>query len=305
MIPIGVMSGSWKSYVAPPPPKIFSLAYTGAEETFTVYDATTLTAKLWGGAGGGGWYGGGRWSGGGGYTEIVYPVATGDIITVMVAGGGMSHNFAPAGATGGWPDGGTGSYGDASGGGGGGSTRLFVNEVLVAVAGGGGAAAGYSGWGGSGGGASGVDSGVGFGRPGTQTNAGYAGGLANALYPEDSALGATYWENGSGPITFATRARRTGGHGGPLGGSTGGDGGAGGGGYYGGAGGSGDARAGGGGSGFVHASAISASTTEGVGGGGAPPASTDVVYPGGGVAQSVQSNTGTWGGNGFAYIKLT
>lgn len=192
---------------------------------------------------------------------------------------------------GGWPDGGSGAYGDATGGGSGGSSRVFINDVLIAVAGGGGSAAGWSAWGGSGGGTSGVDSGGGLGRPGTQTAAGYAG-------PD-------YAENGFGPITYATRFARTGGNGGPQGGSTGGDGGAGGGGYYGGAGGGGDAIAGGGGSGFAHPSAISANLATGTGGGGDPPGMSDPIYPGNGVARGTASNTNLPGGNGFIHITLS
>lgn len=302
MIPIGFSASALK--YLPPLDPVHAFAYTGQEETITNTNYSKITAKLWGGAGNGGWYGGGRWGGGGGYTIIEYPLSPGDLITVMVAQGGPFTGHY-TNSPGGWPDGGSGAYGDATGGGSGGSSRVFINDVLIAVAGGGGSAAGYSAWGGSGGGLSGVDSGNGLGRPGTQTAAGLAGG-APGLYPEDNATtGATYWENGGGPITYATRFKRTGGHGGPLGGSTGGDGGAGGGGYYGGAGGSGDAIAGGGGSGFAHPNAISANLATGTGGGGDPPGMSDPVYPGNGVARGTASNTNLPGGNGFIHITLS
>lgn len=149
MIPIGFSASAIK--YLPPLDPVHAFAYTGQEETITNTNYSKITAKLWGGAGNGGWYAGGRWGGGGGYTIIEYPLSPGDLITVMVAQGGPWTGHL-TNSPGGWPDGGSGAYGDATGGGSGGSSRVFINDVLIAVAGGGGSAAGWSAWGGSGGG---------------------------------------------------------------------------------------------------------------------------------------------------------
>lgn len=225
------------------------LLYTGADQDITIpAGATSVRFEIWGGGGHGGIYGGGIYGGGGGYAAGTLPVTPGDTLKVQVAGGGRHTRL------GGWPDGGEGSYGDATGGGGGGSSRIWLNGTLHAVAGGGGGAAGYDGHGGAGGGSSGQNSTTGGGGiGGTQTAGGYDNGA-----PADT--------NKKGLSLLAVGAvGRTGGNGGTLGGSTGDDGGAGGGGYWGGGGGGGDAQAGGGGSGFLSGSVVSPVLTQGSG----------------------------------------
>jgi hypothetical protein len=255
---------------------------------------------MWGGASFGGQYGGGRWGGGGGYTEITFPIEKNDVITFMAAQGGRAT---PVGvnAPGGWPDGGTGAWGDVSGGGGGGSSRIFVGTTLIAVAGGAGGGAGYAGDGGSGGGLTGVAGASAGGA--TQTEASYRGGTIGAYDPASNP-GADI-RNGGGPITYMNRFDRIGGFGGQQNVGTGDDGGGGGGGYYGGSGGGGDGRSGSGGSGFVHPAAIAATTVVGTAAGGDPPGFNDPVYPGNNVARGTASNTQVSGGDGYIWVELT
>lgn len=287
--------------------------YSGREEAFVVpAGITQMRIRMWGGGAGGGWYAGGRYGCGGGFGDITVPVVAGDLVALHVAQGGCSHGFGPSGGWGGWPDGGTGAYGDTGGGGGGGSSRVFVNGTLKAVVGGGGAAAGYQGWGGQGGGpnANGGDSGVGLGRPGTTSGPGHAGGTIGLSSWQGTAQdacgeGGGYWENAKfAPLTFANRFCQRGGHGGPQGGATNGDGGGGGGGYYGGAGGGGDGQAGGGGSGYA---AVGVTVTTALGGlHNDQVAKTDPVFPPGSpISMGTPSNTGVWGGNGLIHVTLS
>lgn len=263
-------------------------SYTGAEQTLTVpVGITRARIRLWGGAGAGGQYGGSRYGGNGGYTDVRIDVTAGDVLTIQTGRGG--RHVVGANAAGGWPDGGAGSWGDATGGGGGGSTRVFRNTDLVAIAGGGGAGCGFDGSGGGGGGTTGGNASAGGATGASQIAGGASGSGGDA---------------GTGPVTYASRNTQRGGNGGPQGGSTGHDGGGGGGGYYGGAGGGGDARAGSGGSGYVHGDADVNYFLTGAFGSTVDESMYLPFYPGSPIALGAASNTGNPGGDGYAMISL-
>lgn len=286
---IGAAGRSLQKIVPPLAPEFTDFPYSGIEDTLIVPDGMAYARlRLWGGAGQGGQYGGTPYGGNGGFVDVTIPVTPGDTLTVQTGQGGQ---WAGAGTNspGGWPDGGSGSYGDTTGGGGGGSSRVFRNTDLVAVAGGGAGAAGYAGSGGGGGGSS-SDAGTGGATGATQTAAGVSAGGG---------------DSGTGPITYASRNTQRGGHGGPQGSSTGQDGGGGGGGYYGGAGGGGDGRAGSGGSGFVSTDFLEVHTFDtGASGSVVPPGADNAAYPGAPIARGSQAFTGIDGGDGFVQIEL-
>ena len=282
-----------------------SIGYTGAAQTYTVASGGDLTFKLWGGAGSGGnasnltpreGYGGA-----GGFVTGQITVATGDTIKVEVGGGGVTNALTGALGTGGWPDGGPGSYAFTirSAGSGGGSTRLYVNNVLIAVAGAGGGGclnegASGLGYGGAGGGATGqAGTGSWAASGGTQTEGGKLIGKAS----DPLQLGA-YLKGGSGAITSGTGT------------GTSNDGAGGGGGYYGGGGSAGlwgatVSSGAGGGSSYTHPSVASASTT--AGSGKAAPKTDDPDYVAGVARGSDQGSTGVMalpGGNGLAVLEI-
>ncbi|USN15518.1 putative lectin-like domain protein [Brevundimonas phage vB_BpoS-Kikimora] len=282
-----------------------SITYTGAAQTFTVATGGDLKFKLWGGGGSGGnasnltpreGYGGA-----GGFVTGEFSVAPGDTIKVEVGGGGVTNALTGAMGTGGWPDGGPGSYAFTirSAGSGGGSTRLYVNNVLIAVAGAGGGGClnegpNGLGYGGAGGGATG-QSGTGswYASGGSQTE----GGRIVNRAPDPLQVGA-YLKGGSGAITSGTGT------------GTSNDGAGGGGGYYGGGGSAGlwgatVSSGAGGGSSYTHPTAAKASTTAGVGK--AAPKTDDPDYVAGVARGSDQGSTGVMalpGGNGLAVLEI-
>lgn len=264
--------------------------YTGSDVSLSIpAGVTSARVKMWGGGGGGGRYSGGHYGGAGGFTDVSFDVEEGDNLLLQVAGGGQ--NLSGVNNAGGYPDGGVGSYGDATGGGGGGSSRVWRNSDLIGVAGGGGGSAGYSGNGGAGGGTTGQTSiSTSGGTGGTQSAGGY----------DINDSGNTV-KQGLSLIAVGANAR-TGAYGGTQGSSTGDDGGAGGGGYWGGGGGGGDASSGGGGSGYVDATAVGTTT---VGSGQTPAGTSDPDYPGSPVAIGGVSNTDTGGGDGYIVVYLS
>lgn len=271
---------------APSEPETHAFTYTGDEVIYVVPSGVTrLRFHVWGGAGSGGYYSTGRYGGGGGYSRGEMAVSAGDTFTLQVGQGGRYSHTSPS--PGGWPDGGAGSYGDTKGGGGGGSSRVFDESGnLVLIGGGGGGSAGFNGNGGAGGGLTG---GAGPSAGGGTQSAGGAAGTAG-----------TGVQAGTGPVTYATRADRRGGNGGPQAGSTGSDGGGGGGGYYGGGGGGGDGRAAGGGSGFVAGTLEDTTTIQATA---QTPAGQDVVGYTANTAVGTASNTQTPGGDGLILIE--
>lgn len=210
-----------------------------AVKTVTVPDGYAQVEAYLIGAGGGApmyIYSGYNPSGAGGYTTGKFPVSPGDVLQVRVGKGGKGSREG-AGALGGWPGGGSGSYNTQYlGSGGGGYTSIERNGVLAMVAGGGGGATGLR-TPAAGGGLSGQNVANGNAQGGTQT-----GSVGD--YPGSQFQGANA-DNGntSTPATAAT--------------------GGGGGGYWGGACPSGNGGSGAGGSGYL-AAFIAGTTTVGV-----------------------------------------
>ena len=208
----------------------------------TVGAACTVTWYLWGAAGGSGRYNTGYQAGNGGLTYATTTMQTGAYYLYIGEGGDAPGSSSEAqtvsGGLGGWPNGGFGGRGDASGAGGGGMTMLskavyatnMSDSDILMIAGGGGGSTGYSGHAGHGGGVSGRKSsssdGSSWGVGGTQS----AGGNINGakLVGGDSP--------GSRTVSSSN------------------DDGGGGGGYYGGGAGQGDGKPGGGGSGYYNTS---------------------------------------------------
>lgn len=199
-----------------------------------------VTFRVWGAAGGNGSYGGAYQAGSGGYAKGTVTLQPGTTYYLYVGQGG----FGPAtasygnGGLGGWPNGGYGTMGDASGAGGGGmslvSTATFstgmANADILIIAGGGGGTTGYAGNAGAGGGTTGQNSATGR-TGGTQSGGGTYNGAKLA------------GGNATGSRTSGTD-----------------DGGGGGGGWYGGGGGTSDATPGAGGSGYYNSSLVSSAT---------------------------------------------
>lgn len=261
--------------------------YTGSEQTFTVPSSVDqITVKVWGAGGAGGTYSNQIGGGSGGYSEAILTVTPGSSLVVVVGGGGEFGTANGDGGLGGWPGGGYGTKGDASGGGGGGVTGVFLgsysHENSLIIAGSGGGGTGYK-YGGAGGGLTG-NQGENGGSGGTQT----AGGTGQTYGDDGSAL-----QGGNGD----TRGART-----TSNGDT--DGGGGGAGYFGGEGGFGDATGGGGGSGYVHPSLRVGTPTITTGTNGTtanvnPPNTADADYITG---VGVGSRGTTDGGNGLVVI---
>lgn len=202
-----------------------------------------VTFRLWGAAGGNGAYPSTGSSGAGGFVKGTVTLQPGTTYYLYVGQGGRgpSGYSYGAGGLGGWPNGGFGTMGDASGAGGGGMSMLstatfsagMADATILLIAGGGGGSTGYNGAAGAGGGTNGQSKASG--------NPGGIGGTQSS--------GGTY--NG---------AKLTGGN--ATGSRTSGsdDGGGGGGGYYGGGGGTSDANPGGGGSGYYNTSLVTSVT---------------------------------------------
>lgn len=233
--------------------------FTGSVQNYTVLPGTTsLTIKLWGGAGGAGRFSDGAvfTSGGGGFTTVTLTSAAllrpGNVISVTVGGGGRVSGVNQADGAGGWPNGGLGVGSDARAGGGGGRSQIAVNGVVIAVAGGGGGSTGIGAHAGAGGGASGAASSSGTAGGGSQTSGG-----------EHSDLSLR------GGLFF-----------GGAGGGNSSSGGGGGDGFYGGAGGGFSSRPGGGGSGFVNLSLAGVSGSTFAGDGPVPGGVQDPDFPG-------------------------
>lgn len=215
--------------VAAIPPNVSSQAT--ATQTLSVTGYCTMTAKLWGGAGGkSDPFNRAKDGGGGGYATAVFTLAPGDVVT-YAAGGSTSDR---TGGTSGSGNGNGGLGGTTDGYGGGGRTELYINGVLRLVAGGGGGG-GRSGNGGGGGGSS--------------------GGAGDTVSGNTSGQGGAQLVAGSGgsPSVGSPGSNGSAGTGGAAGDQGGGGGG---GGYWGGGGGCGDGliggtpTGGGGGSGY-------------------------------------------------------
>lgn len=270
--------------------------FTSGSQSFVVpADVTSLRVKMWGGGGGAGNYASAGGGGPGGFAAGTVAVVPGSTLTILVAGGGKAPASATAnGGEGGWPGGGYGTRGDASGAGGGGYSGIFTGSVTqgnaIMIAGGGGGSTGFTAGSGGGGGGGSVGGPGGSiintnGGGGTQASGGTGGG--GAAFPvAGSALqgGVAYSDRTTAQVNDA---------------------GGGGGGYFGGGAGQGDGRSGGGGSGYFNPAYVTDAVLLGVyqGSSGAvatfPSGSTDPQYvsPAGRGAAC-----GTDGANGLVVI---
>lgn len=170
--------------------------WTGSGQSWTVpAGVTTIYVKMWGAGGGGGSHGG--WSfgspgGGGGHTRGFITVTPGQILGLVVGGGGRAVDSYQA-----YGGGGVRSVSGNYGAGGGGYTGIFDTiisngyELMVAGGGGGGGAsrANAGNFGGGGGGAVGQDGSAQYdgyysyrGRGATQTAGGSGGGNAGIKF---------------------------------------------------------------------------------------------------------------------------
>jgi PKD repeat protein len=210
--------------------------YTGAAQDFIVpAGVNTITAKMWGGAGGG-QQAANTAGAGGGYSTASIPVTPGESLTIYAGGGGA------------------GGIGGRIGCNGGGSSAITRGAAPLIIAGGGGGASSRAGSGAGGGlaGLAGTSPSTNA-TGGTQSAAG-AGGIGGRM----SGFAGSGYNGGDGSQTAGYPVAATWGHGlGGRGGNHPGDcgGGGGGGGYYGGGGGGNDGSgdSGAGGSGFVPA----------------------------------------------------
>jgi len=250
-------------------------SYTGEVQTYTV--PTTLCTnylnlKVWG-AGGGAGYQANADGGGGGFSTVQLPVTPGEVLTIMVGGGGTSvaadNTIGPTSYGGGGASGAHNSTGVGSGGGG--MSAVWGSLGFVIAGGGGGAEGGCAG---AGGGTSGI---AGCGTAGGGGGSGGIGGAGGTV--------------GSSCNAGSPGVGNTGGQGGNYGqGSFGGgscsvgdgSGGGGGGGGYGGGGGGNESGAGGGG-----------------GGGYVPPGGTTIAGIGSTPGDSLDADRGTAGNGGI------
>jgi len=269
-----------------------------AMQSFVVPDdVTELLVKIWGPGGGSGNYSGSGGGGPGGFSTGLLTVTPGETLYLAVGSGGDRPISATGnGGLGGWPGGGFGARGDASGGGGGGLSGIFSTNTLtqgdaLIIAGGGGGSTGFGNFGAGGGGGDTGGSGAGTsGKGGTQIAGGLNGnGTASPAYTAGSAL--------QGGTAFTDNTT-----------SQGNDAGGGGSGYFGGGAGQGDGRAGGGGSGYLHPSrivnGITIAGTNAASGSVAnlPPSTNDPYYISGIGVGGAASGAGNDGGDGYIVL---
>lgn len=255
---------------------------TSTPYTLTVSGGNlTITLYLWGASGGSSNYSAGYYSGAGGGTLGTITLSTGTNYYLYVGQGGKPPAAIDgSGGSGGWPNGGYGTMGDASGAGGGGmsmfskalySTSMSTSNIFL-IAGGGGGNTGYARSAGAGGGTDGGSASGIVGTGGTQN----AGGQYNGSYLKGgNATGSQY--SGSD------------------------DGGGGGGGYYGGGGGTSDAQPAGGGSGYYNPSLVSSGSTV-AGSVNVPPTLGGKLLSG--YANGISTSFLTTGQDGLAYLQF-
>ncbi len=240
--------------VTNPVATIFS--YTGGDQSYTVpAGVTSITVKMWGAGGGGGFLGGwtmGFSGGAGGFTQGTIAVTGGQVLTVIVGGGGVGafqYNNTTTSSYGGGGSACNAGGTDCRYGGQGGGRSAIRNggtELMTAGGGGGGGAsrnASISSYGGAGGGLIGED--------GNNDQYPYGGGRGGFQTVGGSSCTAC-----TGNGTAGTQFQ--GGHAGPT---SQGYGGGGGGGWFGGGGGgyieSNTMAGGGGGSGYIGGAGVS------------------------------------------------
>jgi hypothetical protein len=190
--------------------------YTSGNQTFTVPSGiTSITVKMWGGGGGGGYHNGwngGFSGGGGGYTQGTIAVSSGQVLTVMVGGGGLGST---SGSTlysyGGGAPGCTGGDCAYSGQGGGRSAIIYSGADIMTAGGGGGGGSSrgqtMTQYGGAGGGLVGQDGtsngasnssvySFGFGMGGGQNN----GGLGAQNMANNNGLNGSHYTGGTNGV---------------------------------------------------------------------------------------------------------
>ncbi len=181
-------------------------------QTFTVPDGVTLLkVKMWGPGGGTGNYSGSGGGGAGGYSTGFLTVTPGEVLYLAVGSGGKkptSTNPGPGGL-GGWPGGGFGTAGDASGAGGGGLTGIFSDNSItqanaLIIAGGGGGSTGFGNFGAGGGGGTTGGSGSSTSGKGGSQIAGGADGNSNAATSTTIASGSNGQTLPQGTINVAS-----------------------------------------------------------------------------------------------------
>lgn len=251
-----------------------------------VYGGTlTVTIHLWGAAGGNGSYSSAGASGAGGYAKGTITLQPNITYYFYVGEGGKGPSQANEGdgGLGGWPNGGYGTRGDATGAGGGGMTMFSKNTFstgmsdsdIILIAGGGGGSTGYNGQAGAGGGTTGQN-GAGPNNPTISGGSQAAGGTYNGSKLQGG--------NATGDRTTNLD-----------------DGGGGGGGYYGGGGGTSDANPGAGGSGYYNSTLVSNEVlTQGTGVTAPDPSS--LLLSGYANGKTDSTNSPSNGANGLAYI---
>lgn len=134
--------------------------FTGSPQQWVVPPGVdTIRIKMWGGAGGAGPDSSNNSGGGGGYTEATLAVSPGQVLDILVGGGGGAAN-GNTGGVGAWPNGGSGGLGNrvdpligavGGSGGGGGRSEIQIGGVIYVIAGAGGGGS-YNREGGGGGG---------------------------------------------------------------------------------------------------------------------------------------------------------
>jgi len=274
------------------------LTLNGSEVSTTAYaynnsnTANTITVSggdvtarftLWGAVGGNGSYANSIGTYGGGFAKGTVLLSPGTYYLYVGEGGkGPSSSSFGNGGLGGWPNGGFGTSGDATGAGGGGMTMLssatfntsMSDSTIYLIAGASGGTTGYNGYSGGGGGLTGGNSDGGM-TGGTQS----VGGTHNGSKLQGG--------NATGTRTSGTD-----------------DGGGGGGGYYGGGGGTSDANPGAGGSGFANSSYmtdVTLTTASGANGNVDP---DGTLLSGYATGDGDDSGSPTNGQNGLAYIEI-
>lgn len=267
--------------------EVSSYVYNNSNTANTiVVTGSPITVKfsLWGAAGGNGSYSNGPGTGSGGFVQgtITLPVGTYYLYVGEGGKGPVSKNS--TGGLGGWPNGGFGTQGDATGAGGGGMTMLssatfstgMADSTIFLIAGASGGSTGYNGQSGVGGGTTGGNS-INSAQPstgGTQS----AGGTNNGSKLQGG--------NATGQRTSGTD-----------------DGGGGGGGYYGGGGGTSDANPGAGGSGYINTS-VATNTTITQGGVPAAPDPDGRLLSGYAVGEGDDNLIPKDGADGLAFIEI-
>lgn len=188
-----------------------SFTYSGSDQTFVVPSgATSLTVKMWGAGGGGGY---GMTGGGGGFTSGTLAVSAGQVLTFIVGRGGAYQSTATT-----YGGGGGGGGATYTGSGGGRSTirNSSGTELMTVGGGGGGGTFGTSGAGGGSNGLAGTCGGTGCTAGG---GGGQAGGGSGVHYTGSNGSGITAGGGGGGWYGGGSSIGTNGGGGGGGGGS--------------------------------------------------------------------------------------